>query len=277
VSIQAVGWALDQDLPARPKLVLVSICNHADNRTGYCWLKAETIAEEASCSPRAVFNFISDLIRNGFIRKAPKRGDDGKQRANDYWILFDRDPDLKWSSSRAPGREADGEDITDADVSDSDPPQDVVVPHAPGAVGETDATDAPTAPEMHAGAVGPHAPACSHTDIAEPSKTNPKSARKAFAAPPRSYRPPPPPQPAAQGAIVGSTERIFVIKGTRAWEAWMVRRLKTHGMASAPTTRHTVDGRLREGWFFPTLFPPDATGPPKEAELSDEEAKDFTG
>lgn len=276
MSIQAVAWALEQDLPARPKLVLVSIANHADHRTGYCWLRTETIAEEASCSPRGVFNFIGDLIRNGYIRKAPKRGDDGKQRANDYWILFDRAPE-KWTSDRSAGREADAEDITDADVSEADPPQDVVPPDAPGAGGEDAPPTAPEPVEMHAGAVGPHAPACSHTDSAEPSKTNPKSAREGFGAPPRSYRPPPPPQPVAQGAIIGTNARIFVIKGTRAWDAWMAERLRTRGMASAPTTRHVVDGRSREGWFFPTLFPPDATGPPKATELSETEAKAFTG
>jgi hypothetical protein len=276
MSIQAVGWALEQDLPARPKLVLVSLCNHADHRTGYCWLKAETIADEASCSPRAVFNFIGDLIRNGYVRKAARRGDDGKQRANDYWILFDREA-VKWTSDRSAGRDADAEDTTEIDAAEDDPPQDVVPPHAPGAVGEEAPPTAPEPVDMRAGAVGPHAPACSHTDPAEPSKTNPKSAREGFGAPPRSYRPPPPPQPVAQGAIVGSTERIFVIRGTPAWDAWMVERKRKTGIGSAPTTRHVVNGSMREGWFFPTLFPPDATGPPKATELTDDEAKAFTG
>ena len=88
MSIQAVAWALDQDLPARPKLVLVAIANHADHTNGYCWLKAETIAREASCSPRSVYNFVGALVRNGYMRKALRKGEDGKQRANDYWIMF---------------------------------------------------------------------------------------------------------------------------------------------------------------------------------------------
>src|SRR3990167_3798215 len=92
VSAQAMGWALDQpDIPGRPKLVLVAIANHADHTDGYCWLKAETIAREASCTPRSVFRFIGALIRNGYLRRAPRRGPDGKQRANDYWILFHRE------------------------------------------------------------------------------------------------------------------------------------------------------------------------------------------
>ena len=77
MSIQAVAWVLDrEELPARPKLVLVAIANHANHTDGYCWLKAETIAKEAACSPRAVFNFVGALIRNGYLRKAPARGAD---------------------------------------------------------------------------------------------------------------------------------------------------------------------------------------------------------
>ena len=65
MSIQAVAWALDQDLPARPKLVLVSIANHASHTDGYCWLKAETIAQEAACTPRSVYTYIGGLVRTG--------------------------------------------------------------------------------------------------------------------------------------------------------------------------------------------------------------------
>src|SRR5690349_3688223 len=111
MSIQAVAWALDQDLPARPKLVLVSIANHANHTDGYCWLKVETIAAEASCSERAVYNFIGDLIRNGFIRKAPRKGEDGKQRANDYWILINR-PAAEWLKVGA-------DDASDADEAEA--------------------------------------------------------------------------------------------------------------------------------------------------------------
>jgi hypothetical protein len=258
VSIQAVAWALEQDLPARPKLVLVSIANHADHRTGYCWLKAETIADEASCSPRGVFNFVGDLIRNGFIRRSQKKGDDGKQRANDYWILFDREP-VEWNGDRP---KAAPEEVDDDSADAEAAPDDTTIsgdPHAPGASGETPAEAPPDPVEKPPGAVGPHAPACSRKDSEEPSKTKPEKsgADNRFAAPPRSYHAPPiVPEP--QGATHTQTNaRLFVIKGSRAWDAWMDHRLRVEAKRSCPTYRKFIEGLgMRDGWDFPTLFPP---------------------
>lgn len=279
MSIQAVAWALEQDLPARPKLVLVSLANHANHTDGYCWLKVETIAAEAACSHRAVYNFVGDLIRNGFIRKALRKGADGKQRANDYWILFHREA-APWVSARdAHDADPEGEDLGPADEdAGAGAPQNVVEPHAPGASGESDVPSPPDPVDMHVCASGPHAHTCIPSESLEPSKTKPKSpAREGFGAPPRRYQAPPPPQPVVQGATGDPAEGVFVFKGTRAWDAWMQHRRRTRGIASAPTTLRTIDGRRREGWFFPTLFPPDATGPPKESDLTDDDVKALTG
>ena len=257
MSIQAVAWVLDQDLPARPKLVLVAIANHASHTDGYCWLKAETIAAEAACSPRAVFNFVGDLIRNGYVRKAPKRGDDGKQRANDYWIMFNRAP-AAWVSDRTLGDDAEeaGEPSADDDVT----PQDVVEPDAPGACGEA-VENSPENLAQHApGAVGPHAPACSHSESAEPSKTKPEDAR-ARARVPRSYQPPPPPPPEPVGAVAGAkAEMIFVFAPSKAYDAWCVRKSREIGRSWKQQT--TREGRW--GWYFPSLFPPAEKPPPGE-------------
>ncbi|MDP2410371.1 MAG: helix-turn-helix domain-containing protein [Pseudolabrys sp.] len=267
MSIQAVAWVLDrEELPARPKLVLVAIANHANHTDGYCWLKAETIAKEAACSPRAVFNFVGALIRNGYIRKAPARGADGKQRANDYWILFNR-PDGPWI--KADGLENDdqeadetGDETADLDsVEAPETPQDAVEPHAPCASGEPVENEAENASRMHAGAVGPHAPACSHIDSAEPSKTNPEKAGLGRSTP-RRYAPPPPPPPKPQGATTagGTGDFIFVFDGTPAYSAWQAFKTKEIGRPWA--CRTSREGRW--GWYFPTLFPPKATDPPKE-------------
>jgi hypothetical protein len=256
VSIQAVAWALEQDLPARPKLVLVSIANHADHTTGYCWLRADTIAAEAACTSRAVYNFVGDLIRNGYIRKAQRKGDDGKQRANDYWILFNRQP-ADWIKDRVPG-EADG---AGEPSEENDPgPQDVVAPGEHHSCGEDDVSRPAEPVEMHAGSPGPHESTFTRKDSEEPSKTKPKEARASFAGPPRAYRPPP---PEPQGAVADrEAKQIFVFKGSRAWEAWCDHKLRTTGVRWTLTTWATIDGRRREGWYFPGLFPPSATGPP---------------
>ena len=260
MSIQAVAWALDQDLPARPKLVLVSIANHANHTDGYCWLKAETIAQEASCSPRAVFNFVGDLIRNGFVRKSPRKGDDGKQRANDYWILMNRPAETPWiSKSEAETDDAEGSADDEAEA------QDVAQPDAPRACGE-DVENPPANPvDMPVGAYGPHAPACSRRDSAEPSKTNPENA-PARASTPRHYRPPPvpPPQPMGSTTVDGSGPMIFVFVGTPAYDAWCERKSRDLGRKWRQQT--AKNGRF--GWYFPTLFP---QAPPETQQVADQE------
>lgn len=269
MSIQAVAWALDQDLPARPKLVLVSIANHANHTDGYCWLKAETIAAEASCSPRAVFNFVGDLIRNGYLRKAPRRATDGRQRANDYWIMFAREP-VKWIKDRGAGEvdEADEDETddaiaevsadTDAEAAQDDVTQDVVPPDAPGACGSVDDSQPLESTQLPAGAVGPHAPACSHKDSAKPSKTNPEKAGTPKG-PPRGYRPPPPPPPQPVGSTIsGNGDFIFVFYPSKAYDAW--KAVKERELRRPFSLKTMREGRW--GWYFPSLFPPEAKPKP---------------
>jgi hypothetical protein len=250
VSIQAVAWALDQELPAGPKLVLISIANHANHVDGYCWLNAETIAHEASCSTRSVYRTVGALTRNGYIRKARRKGDDGKYRATDYWITFIRE-EKPWNWY---GAEADG-----------DEPQDIDDPCATVADGEIDENPPPEPvdkpPESH----GPCAIGVTANNIAEPSKSNPKKdAREGALSVPRGYRPPPQ-APDLQGAVVADRQakQIFVFVGTRAWDAWCAHKFRATGVRWTLSRWTNVDGKPREGWWFPSLFPPAAaTGPP---------------
>ena len=54
MSIQAVGWALEQELPARPKLVLVSIANHA-NHANHTNLHEQDAFRDDSCRFVVIF------------------------------------------------------------------------------------------------------------------------------------------------------------------------------------------------------------------------------
>lgn len=268
MSIQAVAWALEQDLPARPKLVLVSIANHADHVTGYCWLKAETIAGESACTKRSVYRFIGGLIRNGYIRRQSKRGDDGKQRANDYWILFER-ADAKWDW----GAQLDSDDDPpdgDDDTTSCDPGDRI-------SSGEEGAKDAPEPVDKHAVSSGPGDSGVTRKSLDEPSKSNPekKTGAHSFASAPRKYQPPPLAPDPPQGALhPDATKPIFVYAGTPAYDAWCEYKSRERGVAWKLKTTITVDGQHRTGWSFPTLFPPSrepakesaeaekATGPP---------------
>lgn len=257
MSIQAVGWVLDQDpekLPGKAKLVLVAIANHADHTTGYCWLKLATIARESSMPERSLYRYIGALVRNGYLRKELRKGADGKQRATDYWILFNREgPKWDWGGKPESDEEA----------------QDVAEPSATVADGESDPDDENPATETPVLADGPPAIGGSR-DRDEPSKTKPKdSSYDAGTSAPRAYRPPP---EVPQGALATkASDPVFVFEGTRAWEAWVAFKKRTTGHTWTLSRSTVIDGKHRTGWWFPTLFPPsdkaesNATGPPDQS------------
>lgn len=273
MSIQAVAWALEQDLPARPKLVLVSIANHADHTTGYCWLKAETIAKEAACTPRSVYNYVGGLVRNGFIRKALKKGDDGKQRANDYWIMFGR-ADAAWDWTAHPDEDAGEQEAEETGPSETDDTTSCA-PSESGSPGPSESRSPGTPVDMSEDSPGPSEGGFTRYN-AEPSKTKPKKEGAGLVTgPPRSYRPPPPVAEEPQGAIGDrQAKTIFVIEGTRAWEAWLSEKRRLNPVWHLTTTK-VVDGKSRKGWYFPSLFPPEpkTTGPPTSPTMSEDDVR----
>src|SRR5262252_3712468 len=280
VSIQAVAWALEQQIPAGPKLVLVALANHADHSTGLCWPSVTLIAHEASCSPRAVYRFVADLSRNGFVMVEKKRGKDGKQRSNNYWLLLDRLP-LAWSA-------VPSSHTQDADEK-SDEEQEIVS----SAVHEDEPGDSVSpgedaAPEMPAESLtpgvnvqpgdtespGPSASGVTRQESSlEPSylEPSPRPAFRAGAAPTRydaSARPTAIASAAAEEARRRS-KPVFVIEGTRAFKAWQEfktrewnRRIRLHGKIVLAewhaATMAVVNGKNVRGWYFPTLFPPES-------------------
>lgn len=81
MSVQAITWAIEQDI-RKPgaKLVLICAANYAD-RAGLCWPSQETLAKDASMGKRTVWGHLSWLEENGFIERTPRR--EGKERASD--------------------------------------------------------------------------------------------------------------------------------------------------------------------------------------------------
>lgn len=270
MSIQAVAWVLEQDLPARPKLVLISIANHADNTNGYCWLNAKTIADESACTPRSVYRFIGGLIRNGYLRRETKRGDDGKQRANDYWILFNRE-EKNWDWGAQIGEDDAAHDGDEEPICEDE----TTISCAPGdqiSHGESDTPLAPEDDHVHAVSSGPGDSAVTRKDSDEPSKINPKRGQRSAATRPRAYQPPPadPPRPVGSTNAVGRPKPFFVFEGSKAWLAWIAWR-KRHGMIpSLPTRTQLIDGETKRGWDLPSLFPPAET----DASESSEKARE---
>lgn len=250
MSNQALTWVLDdEDLPQGPKMVMVAIANHADHTDGYCWLKAATIAREAACTERSVYRVIAALIRNGYLRYVKKKGADGKQRANDYWILLDRKP-APWAWRRA--------------TSEDDDPLDIGGENAPSDMDDTRETQ----PQE---SVGPHDSHSVHT-YTEPPKTNLRETNFGLEGnKPRGYRAPP-----LALEVVPKPEKVFVIEGSRAWQAWVGHRKRSGQVGSLPTTRGQGENAGKSGWYLPSLFPPAAqsTGPPSTL-MTDEDYKQF--
>lgn len=256
--------------------MLVAIANHANHTDGYCWLKAETIAHEAACTPRSVYNFVGALIRNGFIRKALRKGEDGKQRATDYWILFGREEKPWDNSAHLESDEAEPEASDEAsaeerDTTSSVPPESL----ADGEPPESTCQRQPV--EMSPRSCGPVESGFRRSE----SLNHPNLILKQESAPPeqpharalRAYRPPPP-QPVAADTEQ-KTNPVFVYEGTPAFEAWCKFKAEHAGKHRWHlTTRAQIHGKWCTGWWFPTLYPPPKT---KSGEISDSDAKAFTG
>lgn len=50
--------------------------------------------------------------------------------------------------------------------------------------------------------------------------------------------------------------RVFVIEGTKAWNAWLDHRKRLGLPRSLPTCQGMDDHANRRGWWMPSLFPP---------------------
>jgi len=237
-------------------MVLIAIANHADHTDGHCFPRLTTLAREASIKERSLYRYIGALIRNGYLRKQERRGDDGRRRATDYWILFER-ISAPWDW---------GAIVPDEDDTD---PQDVVSPPAKLAGGLDPPTDRST---CHYLAGGP--PDIVGRSLDEPSESNPsqeeESEDERFAQPPRTYTPPP---IEPMGAVIDQkAKQIFVIEGTRAWKAWLVFKKREKGRSWNLVTSAKIGKVYKRGWYFPSLFPP---GQQPQEGLTDEDVNAF--
>lgn len=192
MTIQALAWAIDQQLPHKPKLVLMALANHADHMTGKVDFLPSTISWE-SCTPQgSIWRFLGALERNGFLSH-DQRGESAEDR--DYYLLINRNPALPWSWEAST---EDGEEPASAAAPEQAPP---VVP------------------------------------TFDPSKQAEM-------------------RTASVKAIADSKPKlVFVSEGTPAFEAWKAFKSREKGHPWNLTTRAIIDGKLRTGWWFPTLFP----------------------
>lgn len=245
MSVAAQTWAWAQKVPIKPKFVLVTLADQTDDRTGkVCYQRtdAKYLAEKCGVPERSLYRYLGALIRNGYVtRKSGQK----KGAASEYWLVLDR---------------ASAEDLNEFQwtaADDADDPQDVE-----GSANLADPEDAPEPPEI--GRPGP--PLVADQESLEKPKI-PLRARET--APPRFDKRA---QDLERGigtkAATAEVKKVFVIEGTRAWEAWLKYR-RSQGL---PGTMAVCSGfgehTGKRGWFLPTLFPP-PIGPPRSAEDQD--------
>ncbi|MCS0497880.1 helix-turn-helix domain-containing protein [Ancylobacter sp. MQZ15Z-1] len=91
MSVQAVAWALDQYIrDAATKLVLISLANYADKKTGECWPTIARICEESCQSKSTVLRRLDWLVEHGLVVKSEMHETSGRQKANHYRLVLSR-------------------------------------------------------------------------------------------------------------------------------------------------------------------------------------------
>lgn len=76
----------DHTLPSRAVSVYMYLRDRT-NRTGTCWPGINTIAKDLNVSRSTVKRALHDLEQSGYLRKDPRRRENGGKTSNLYTIL----------------------------------------------------------------------------------------------------------------------------------------------------------------------------------------------
>lgn len=85
MSIKAMNWAWEQNLPPGSKLVLMALADNADDQ-GYCWPKIKTIAAKCCVSERTAQRLVKDLLDSGLLKISARFNALGGQVSNGYTL-----------------------------------------------------------------------------------------------------------------------------------------------------------------------------------------------
>ena len=244
MSVAAQKWAWDQGIPIKPKFVLVTLADQADERTGHvCYQRTDAafLAEKCGLPERTLYRYLAALIRNGYLLR-----DSGKSggKASQYWLKLDRTPTAMdtWSWAIM------------GNIEESEEPTSAMEGSAILAVNENPSN---TSQNGRGGA-----PYLADQDSIESPKRPAERAngtKASFSSQAQAID--------RQGAGENESKspvpgKVFVIEGTRAWEAWSQHHKRTRGIGWSLSTRGVDENAGKTGWYFPTLFPPPETREP---------------
>lgn len=81
MSLKALEWAWQQQLPPLRKLVLLALADHADD-TGVCFPGINHLSEKVGRTARTVRREIAALREHGLLRSSPRFNGPGAQTSN---------------------------------------------------------------------------------------------------------------------------------------------------------------------------------------------------
>jgi len=93
MSFNAIKWALKQDAPTYPKIVLANLAQRA-NEANACWPSYELIAKDTGMSRRHVIRSVKKLLELGLIERK-HRFKSHENQSNVYVLKVTKKPALK--------------------------------------------------------------------------------------------------------------------------------------------------------------------------------------
>ena len=84
MSFQAMTWAVDHELPAMQKIVLMMMANRFNEDEGYCWPSHDLLAKECGMDKRSVIRQIDKLQDAGLVTTVKTKLNNGLNSGNKY-------------------------------------------------------------------------------------------------------------------------------------------------------------------------------------------------
>lgn len=91
MSVAAVAWAFEQQLPPNEKVVLLALADCENGQTALCIPGQEHIADMSSMSVRSVQRMLARLEERGLIRREHRTSQISGYRTSDSYVLALRD------------------------------------------------------------------------------------------------------------------------------------------------------------------------------------------
>ena len=119
MSIKAMTWVFDLELPPTPKLVLLVLADHADDK-GFCFPGAATISRRASVSERTLTRVLADLEAKGYIARSRRHLSNGNRTSDGYVLTPDQA--TEWRLDETPNDEDKTPTVASVEEPSVEPP-----------------------------------------------------------------------------------------------------------------------------------------------------------